>query len=349
LSSDETFDVSGPSRPMGCVVIVLRVLALAAVVSLVVLLVLARNRKDTEVDQESAVAEPGIEDVDADPGSPTLDVDPDNPDLLIPGGGEWSIDNGMFVPNCGPEEPEVDTVADIGTVDVWASGSVLELAGQNGEAIVFERTAVSATEAVYVGSVGFIEMELVFDSRTRFDASISYDGEGACVRRSAKGSLILGDPDRQHGVETPAATTAPIDAGIDQAEEGTIAVVTIDGESYEYFPEGPVGTCDPDFFGGFNAVLYTEGYVDSLNFDLVTDGSRESTATVTVRELDLDLVADAGGEWAAVEDGTSAVLDFTIEGNTASGAVLFINEDRAFNPTNFPLESIEATFIIRCG
>ena len=273
----------------------------------------------------------------------------DDPDLLIPTAGDWAIDNGMFVPNCGPDDPEPETAVDAGTIDVWGSGAVLELQGPEGEALVFERTASSAESASYTGGVGFVAIELVFRSPTAFDATISYSGENECVRRSATGVLAAGDAARQHGAEAFSRSTGVPEVGIDQATEGTIGIVTIGDDRWEFFPEGPVGTCDADFFGGFTAVLYSEGFVNSLNVDLVPDGSRVSTVTMKLQGEDLDLVADEEAEWAAVAPGTSAVLEYSIDGPTASGRVSFINEDRAFNAANFPLDAIEATFTVTCG
>ena len=275
-------------------------------------------------------------------------TDPTYPTWLIPAAGDWSTDNGMFVPNCGPDDPEPETAIDVGTVDVWESGAVLELRGPEGESLVFERTGTSAESATYAGGVGFVEIELVFSSPDAFDATITYGGDNQCVRRSASGTLAAGDDDRQHREEQFPESTTP-DVGIDQAAEGTIGVVTIGEDRWEFFPVGPLGTCDDDFFGGFTAVLYSEGFVNSLNVDLVPDGSRVSTVTMKLQGEDLDLVADEEAEWAAVEPGTSAVLDYEIDGPTATGRVSFINEDRAFNAANFPLDPIEATFTVICG
>lgn len=357
--ANSTYDGNAPQEfeegpADGCFLTVMLAVFVGLALVLIVLDLLNNSSDDPNQEQNSAEIETqddtlSVDDPAPEPEAGSFYTDPENADLVIPAAGTWAIDNGMFVPNCGPENAEPDTAPDSGTIDVWASGALLELKGQDGVAIVFERTAVSDSEAIYEGDVGLIGMELVFGSPAHFDASIVFEGDGTCIRRLAEGSLAEGDADLQHGAAQPPDSAPSLDVVIDQAGEGTIAVVAISGETYEFFPEGPAGTCEPDLFGGFHAVLYSEGFVDSLNIDLIPDGSRVSTATMKLQDLDLDLVADAEGEWAAVEDGTSTVLDFTIDGNTASGIVFFINEDRAFNAANYPLESIEATFTVTCG
>ncbi|MDW3220464.1 MAG: hypothetical protein R8F63_17785 [Acidimicrobiales bacterium] len=351
-------DETEPPSAVGCLFAAVAAIAVGLVLMAVVLLFLNAVRND---EASSSNSDPVIDQTDDGDGGtggntgPEADasgagsfVDATNPSALIPAAGTWAIENGMFVPNCGPDDPDPDTAEDTGTIDVWASGAALELKGPDGAAIAFERTAVSETSASYTGGVSFIEMELHFDSPTNFEASITYDGDDECVRRAARGTLTVGDDTRQHGAEPAPTSGAFAEVGIDEAGEGAVAVVTIGTDSYEFFAE-EIGTCDPEFFGGFHAVLYSPGFTNSVTIDLVTDDNRVSTVTMNLQDLDLDLVADAEGQWAAVEEGTSAVLDFSIDGISASGSVSFINEDRAFNSANFPLDPIEATFTVTCG
>lgn len=351
-------DETEPPSLVGCLLAAVAAIAVGLVLMAVVLLFLNAVRDD---DASSSESDPVIDQADDGDGGtggntgPEADtsgagsfIDTTDPSALIPAAGTWAIENGMFVPNCGPDDPDPDTAEDTGTIDVWASGAALELKGPDGAAIAFERTAVSETGASYRGGVSFIEMELHFDSPTNFEASITYDGEDECVRRAARGTLTEGDDARQHGAEPAPTSGAFAEVGIDEAGEGAVAVVTIGADSYEFFAE-EIGTCDPEFFGGFHAVLYSPGFTNSVTIDLVTDDNRVSTVTMNLQDLDLDLVADAEGQWAAVEEGTSAVLDFNIDGISASGSVSFINEDRAFNSANYPLDPIEATFTVTCG
>ena len=83
--------------------------------------------------------------------------------------------------------------------------------------------------------------------------------------------------------------------------------------------------------------------------DRTLDSARKPTPRGCYSDLDVDLVADSAGEWAAVEPGTSRVLEFVIDGSSASGSASFINEDRAFNPANLPLPPIMGTFEVHCG
>lgn len=280
------------------------------------------------------------------PGIGTF-IDPANPNALVPAAGEWAIDNVLFVPNCGGDD-DLTSDADTGTIDVWAAGAVLELSG--GEAaIVLERVSVSDGEATYTGAFGFVEFALTFDSAASFDAEIRYAGDDECVSRMAGGRLVAGDDARQHGVAEFAGGVTPDAIAPEQADTEAHALITIDGVEYEFGAEGPAATCDPDLFGRFFVVLYANGFADSLNIELIPDGSEPSTVEVKLGAADLDLVADESEEWAAVEPGSSRVIESTIDGATATGTVSFINEDRAFNPANLPLPTIDGTFEVDCG
>ncbi|GJM37087.1 MAG: hypothetical protein DHS20C19_04540 [Acidimicrobiales bacterium] len=342
------------ASPLGCLLSAVAALIVGVLLFLITMALIDALKDDGTSSTDGAgpadgagTGDDGSDGVEADTSGAGSFVDAANP-VLVPSAGTWSINNGMFVPNCGPDDPEPDAAVDAGTIDVWESGAALELEGPDGGAIAFERTAVSESEATYRGGVSFIEMELRFDSSTSFDATITYDGEEECVRRAAQGTLIEGDDARQHGADPAPSSGAFGEVGIDEAGDGAVAVVTIGDDSYEFFAEG-IGTCDPDFFGGFHAVLYSPGFTNSVTIDLVTDDNRVSTVMMNLQDAGLDLVADAEGAWAAVEEGSSAVLDFSIDGMTASGSVSFINEDRAFSADNYPLDPIEATFTASCG
>lgn len=340
-----------PSTPVGCFVVLFTVM-LGALVAVVMILIVVRalsgsdrqaGPSDTErsADIEQTVNPPA-------PGA-ALYVDASNPNHIFPAAGTYSMVNGRFVPNCGPDEEDRQLAIGSGSIEVWDSGAFIELS-DGSQPIGFRRTSHSQDEAVYEGAVGFVGFELVFDSPTTFDATISYTGDQTCVRRSAEGTLEEADSDLQHGDEAAPGDgeTTDLGGGLQEAGEDTLAVVTIDDVEYEFRSVGGPSTCDPDFFGGFQVVLYTEGFVDSLNMALFADLER-STVTMKLQEEDLDLVADARGEWAAVEPGTSAVLDVQIDGTTATGSLSFINEDRAFNSANLPLDPIQATFTVTCA
>ena len=338
-----------PASKAGCASMIAVLVLLAAGAVIVVSRLFGGSStppSDGTAPADVAAADPQIEQT-VDPAIGSF-VDPANPNAVVPVAGGWAIDNGLFVPNCGSDDVEPGTGFDTGTIDVWAKGNVLELSGSD-VSLVLERLEVSDTAATYEGAFGFVEITLVFADPTSFDATIGYSGDEECVSRSASGSLVEGSDARQHGaLAFPSALDAPI-TGPQRASDDTYAVLTVDGTDYEFGADGPVATCDPDLFGRFFVVLHADGFASSLTIELVPDGTEPSLVEANLAGPDLDLVADETAEWAAVEPGSSRVVEFTIDGTTATGSASFINEDRAYNPANHPLPVIDGSFEVTCG
>lgn len=152
----------------------------------------------------------------------------------------------------------------------------------------------------------------------------------------------------------PSNTTSP-ETALGAGDGSSRAVVTIDGADYQFGAEGPGSTCDPDFFGGFFAVLRTEDLAGVFSIELwnpgTGDGKQTPTASfnMTVNGEKLDLEANPEREWPAAEAGTSKVDSFTYEGDTAQGSISFINAEVAYNADLAPLAPIKATFTVTCA
>lgn len=146
----------------------------------------------------------------------------------------------------------------------------------------------------------------------------------------------------------------PAPAGSEASGEST-ATVTIDGVSYEFGANGPAATCDPTFFGGFFAVLYSPDLSDNFAVELwkegTGDGEQVSGATMNVDAggETLDLEADPEMSWPAAEAGTSYVSEFNYDGNRAEGTIYFINSEVAYDASLAPLDAIVAEFEVVCA
>jgi hypothetical protein len=135
----------------------------------------------------------------------------------------------------------------------------------------------------------------------------------------------------------------------------SIGTVTIDGVDYVFGDNGPAATCDPDFFGGFFAVLYSEDLTGNFSVELwnegTGDGNQVPSAQMKVEAngetLDLDAIPDKS--WPAAEAGSSYIDSFVYEGNTASGTIYFINSEVAYNADLAPLDPIVADFTVTCA
>lgn len=165
--------------------------------------------------------------------------------------------------------------------------------------------------------------------------------------------------------ETPEAGDTEEDgtpgAGDDDEEQPTdtdtdesYARVTIDGTTYEFGENGPAATCNPDFFGGFSAVLYTEDSTGYFQVELWEEGTGEGRPVSGIMETQIDgtnvdLVADPEGTWPAVEEGSSFIEPFSYEGNRAEGSISFIDTEVAYNADLFPLDPVIAEFEVVCA
>lgn len=153
------------------------------------------------------------------------------------------------------------------------------------------------------------------------------------------------------------ATNAPeTDDDEEQAATSTetdesYARVTIDGTTYEFGEYGPGTTCNPDFFGGFFAVLRTEDVTGVFEIENAPDGAMTAGMNVNADGTELGLEADPEQEefWPAVEEGSSFVESFTKEGNRAVGTISFIDTEVAFDASLFPLDPILAEFEVVCA
>lgn len=157
--------------------------------------------------------------------------------------------------------------------------------------------------------------------------------------------------------------TDPTEASIgDQFDTtGGVATATIGGETWEFaLPEGhPIANCDPDFFGGFVAIL-TTGTADisvpadtlsvmlpggdftdppSVVVSLAVNSDAEWIADETIYEQNADLPAGLG------------VTSFSIDGTTASGTATFFEQESfyQFNAGNGDLDVADGTFTITCA
>jgi hypothetical protein len=138
-------------------------------------------------------------------------------------------------------------------------------------------------------------------------------------------------------------------------EGESLAVVTIDGTPFEFRKVGPAATCNPDFFGGFFSVLYSEDLGSVFEIELWNEGSGDGAQvssarmTATIDGVEMDLEADPEGSWPGVEEGTSFVESFSYEDNSAQGTISFIDTEVAYNADLFPLDPVIAQFEITCG
>lgn len=130
-------------------------------------------------------------------------------------------------------------------------------------------------------------------------------------------------------------------------------MATVDGTEYVFGANGPAATCDPDFFGGFFAVLYSPDLSQTLSVELWPEGAGEgrvNTGTLNLVAPDgteLDLEADPEDSWPVAEAGSTFIDEFTIDGNTARGTGTFINTEVAYGEG--PFEPVTVDFEITCA
>ena len=180
------------------------------------------------------------------------------------------------------------------------------------------------------------------------------DGSDASGNNDGGGAAALDDADDV------------IEEAEDAAEEildseGGTATVTIGDETWEFalYPQMPVATCDADFFGGFLALLTSEGELtDPLNQMNLTlpGGDFTEPPAITVK-------VNIGGEAEWIADETMyerspnlpagiGVTDFSIDGQSASGTALFYEEESFFQfnaGQTDELQMAEGSFQVTCA
>lgn len=171
--------------------------------------------------------------------------------------------------------------------------------------------------------------------------------------------------DTQSSDETttaPAGSSEPTPPASEPAQEGgtesdaSMAVVTIDGTSYEFGDFGPGSQCIPDLYGGFTATLRSEDGSGVFGVELWPKGGagdRRNTANalIAVDGVEMDLTANPDKEefWPGVEAGTSLVQSFQVDGNKATGVASFVDEEIAYDASLFPLDPVIGEFTVVCG
>jgi hypothetical protein len=108
-------------------------------------------------------------------------------------------------------------------------------------------------------------------------------------------------------------------------------VITVGDSRYEFDVEiaGPIGRCEPDFFGAFWVITGSADGTSGLEMFIVPDGNsnHDETSRVAVNLNDSegrDWRADADGG-AGTPEGESQVDSFAIDGTTLSGTASFID------------------------
>ena len=166
---------------------------------------------------------------------------------------------------------------------------------------------------------------------------------------------------------SPATTKAPETAttvgsvGDHFDTAGGAATVTIGDDTWEFeLVEGIViANCDADFFGGFVSILTNPGADMANPVDLFSvtlpGGDFKDPPTAAV-----NLGASGGAEWIADETiyeqnadlpAGLGVTSFSIDGNTASGAATFFEQESfyQFNAGNGDLVVADGTFTVTCA
>ena len=167
-----------------------------------------------------------------------------------------------------------------------------------------------------------------------------------------------------------AATSDESDTGIGAAQDladeildsaGGTATVTIGDETLEFglYPQIPMATCNADFFGGFIAVLTTEGELsDPLNLMSITlpGGDFQDPPTMTV-----NIGIGTEAEWIAEETvyeqtpelpAGIGVTGFSIDGTTATGTAVFYEQESFYQFTAGlvdELQMADGTFRVTCA
>ena len=123
------------------------------------------------------------------------------------------------------------------------------------------------------------------------------------------------------------------------------ATIALNGVTYEFaFVDFPAERCEPDVFGVFQVVMYSED--QSARVDIELPGETDGTPRFRLNVESGDWVADETDEWPAVTPGDSEVADYTIDGRSASGSGTAINDDDAFGDD--PAEPVDFSFDVVC-
>lgn len=120
---------------------------------------------------------------------------------------------------------------------------------------------------------------------------------------------------------TPETTPAPQSQSPDPERSG--AVITVDGETFTYAVVDDGGSCNPDFFGAFRAILTR---IDENGDPVPLDGAGEGlTEGVTISVSETLEGVIGGPRWSAGNDGdeTTSIDWVEIDGNHASGTATF--------------------------
>jgi uncharacterized protein YdeI (BOF family) len=141
---------------------------------------------------------------------------------------------------------------------------------------------------------------------------------------------------------------------------GGTATVTIGDETWEFVlvEDHPIANCDADFFGGFVAILTNAGAdVTSPSDTLIVQlpgGDFKDPPMVKVK-----LAASGDAEWNADETiyeqfpdlpAGLGVTTFSIDGTTASGSAVFVEQESVyqFSAGNGDLVLADGTFTVTC-
>lgn len=126
---------------------------------------------------------------------------------------------------------------------------------------------------------------------------------------------------------TPPETTTPETTAATQSQspgpERSGAVITVGGETFTYAVVDDGGSCNPDFFGAFRAILTRiDENGDPVPLEDAGEGFTEGV-TISVSETLEGVIG--GPRWTAGQDGdeTTSIDSVEIDGNRASGTATF--------------------------
>ncbi len=164
-------------------------------------------------------------------------------------------------------------------------------------------------------------------------------GDGGPVTTSSAAPTETSPPDA--GVDPTTETTVGDDAAMSGENE---AVVTVGDQSYAFAVVDDGGSCNPDFFGNYRAILTR---VDDAGEPIEMEGETGITEGITI-SLAHDgsaafVMGNFGGMvWTAgdADDVDSAIDSFSLDGGSAEGVLTFVNEDG---------EAVEGTFEVVCA
>ncbi len=187
------------------------------------------------------------------------------------------------------------------------------------------------------------------------------DEAAAQATEPAADAAVASTTTTASSAETAAEQSAE-DAQPPSASAGAenIVLVTIGGTAFEFdATPGTITDCDPDSFGAFFVNGASEdGDSVSLLLPPPDDPNFEDPPSVRVKVNNggADFTADPSilenGNYAEViSEGETQVDSFTVDGNTASGAATFIDEQQIFaalGGTGDDPEPIQGTFEVTC-